>query len=147
MARSTIGRQKLYWQRHSKLIDFGCLDSHQKWPNYRGGVPSVTNDLTQDSAEATREVCGLRWKIEQLHREVKQITGLESGQCRKDRIQCNHITRALPVWVGLTELASQTGKTIYKLKHGLLDHFLFHQPKHPALKMKPAEVLVMSVRL
>jgi len=35
----------------------------------------VTNDLTQDSTEATREVCGFRWKIEQLHRKAKQRTG------------------------------------------------------------------------
>lgn len=37
----------------------------------------VTNDLAQDSTEATQEACGFRWKIEQLHREGKQLTGLE----------------------------------------------------------------------
>jgi hypothetical protein len=51
----------------------------------------VTNDLTQDSTEATQEACGFRWKIEQLHREGKQVTGLERCQCRKARIQRNHI--------------------------------------------------------
>lgn len=35
----------------------------------------VANDPTQDSAEATREVCGFRWKIEHLRREVKQRAG------------------------------------------------------------------------
>ena len=29
------------------------------------------------------DVCGLRWKIEQFHRETKQVTGLEGCQCRK----------------------------------------------------------------
>src|SRR6266852_3859681 len=43
----------------------------------------VTNDLSQDSTEATQEACGFRWKIEQLHREGKQVTGLERCQCRK----------------------------------------------------------------
>ncbi len=38
----------------------------------------VTNDLTQDSTEATQQACGFRWKIEQLHREGKQVTGLEA---------------------------------------------------------------------
>jgi hypothetical protein len=47
----------------------------------------VTNDLTQNSTDDTQKVCVIRWRIEQLHREVKQITGLESCQCRKGRIR------------------------------------------------------------
>lgn len=42
----------------------------------------VTNDITQDSTEATHKTCGFRWKIEQLHREGKQLTGWEKCQCR-----------------------------------------------------------------
>lgn len=98
----------------------------------------VTNDLTQDSTEATQKVCALRWKIEQLHREAKQVTGLENCQCRKARIQRNHIACALLVWVRLTNLASQTGTTLYRLKHGLLDDYLTQQLKEPSLKMKLA---------
>lgn len=95
----------------------------------------VTNDLAQDSAEAAREACGFRWKIEQLHREAKQVTGLEACQCRKARIQRNHIACALLVWVRLTELAAQTGQTIYRLKHGLLRDYLTRQLRNPSLKM------------
>jgi hypothetical protein len=51
----------------------------------------VTNDPAQDSTEATPEVCGFRWKIEQLHRESKQVTGLEHCQCRQARLQRNPI--------------------------------------------------------
>lgn len=58
----------------------------------------VTNDPAQDSTGATQKVCGLRWKIGQLHRESKQLTGLERCQCRKARIQRNHIGCALLVW-------------------------------------------------
>ena len=39
-------------------------------------------------------MCGMRWKIEQFHRELKQTTGIEKNQCRKARIQCNHIACA-----------------------------------------------------
>jgi hypothetical protein len=95
----------------------------------------VTNDLTQDSTEATQEACGFRWKIEQLHREGKQVTGLERCQCRKARTQRNHIGCAFLVWVRLKELATQTGRTIYQLKHGLLDDSLVQQLKKPSLKM------------
>lgn len=95
----------------------------------------VTNDLTQDSTEATQEACGFRWKIEQLHREGKQVTGLERCQCRKARTQRNHIGCAFLVWVRLKELATQTSRTIYQLKHGLLDDYLIQQLKKPSLKM------------
>ena len=88
--------------------------------------------------EATQQVCGFRWKIEQLHREGKQITGLERCQCRKARIQRNHIGCALLVWVRLKDLATQTGQTVYQLKHGLLDDYLCQQLKNPSLEMSLA---------
>ncbi len=43
----------------------------------------ATNDVAQDSTDAVQEVCGIRWKIEEFHRELKQLTGVESCQCRK----------------------------------------------------------------
>jgi hypothetical protein len=95
----------------------------------------VTNDLTQDSTAATQEACGFRWKIEQLHREGKQVTGLERCQCRKARIQRNHIGCAFLVWIRLKELAAKTGRTMYQLKHGLLDEYLIQQLRNPSLKM------------
>lgn len=95
----------------------------------------VTNDLAQDSTEATQKACGFRWKIEQLHREGKQLTGLERCQCRKARIQRNHIGCALLVWVRFKELAAHTGRTMYQLKHGLLDDYLIQQLKNPSLRM------------
>jgi len=95
----------------------------------------VTNDLAQTSTEATQQACGFRWKIEQLHREGKQVTGLEACQCRQARIQRNHIGCAFLVWVRLHSLAQQAGQTIYQLKHGLLDDYLCQQLKSPSLKM------------
>jgi len=95
----------------------------------------VTNDLAQDSTQAAQEACGFRWKIEQLHREGKQLTGLERCQCRKARIQRNHIGCAFLVWVRFKELAAQTGRTMYQLKHELLDEYLIQQLKNPSLTM------------
>jgi hypothetical protein len=95
----------------------------------------VTNDPAADSTDVTQQVCAVRWKIEQLHREGKQLTGLEGCQCRKARIQRNHIACAFLVWVRLKALATQTGQTVYRLKHGLLDDYLVQQLKCPSLKM------------
>lgn len=95
----------------------------------------VTNDPAADTTQATQQVCGFRWRIEQLHREGKQLTGLERCQCRKARIQRNHIACAFLVWARLKEVAAQTGQTVYQLKHGLLDDYLRQQLKNPSIKM------------
>jgi hypothetical protein len=95
----------------------------------------VTNDLAPESTEATQEACGFRWKMEPWHREGKQVTGLERCQCRKARMQRNHIGCALLVWVRLKELAAQPGRTVYQLKHGLLDDDLIQQLRNPSLRM------------
>ncbi len=95
----------------------------------------VTNDQAQDSPEATHQGCGFRWKIEQLHREGTQVTGLERCQCRKARLQRKHIGCAFLVWVRLKALAAHTGRTVYQLKHGLLDDYLIQQLRNPSLRM------------
>jgi len=96
----------------------------------------ATNDLAQDSTQATQEVCGLRWKIEQFHRETKQTTGIEGCQCRLARIQRNHIACAILVWVRLKHLAQETASTIYQLKQGLLGDYLRAQLRSPAIRMQ-----------
>jgi hypothetical protein len=96
----------------------------------------VTNDLTQDSTNDTQQVCAVRWKIEQFHPEVKQTTGIESCQCRKARIQRNHIACALLVWIRLKQIAKATATTVYQLKTRLLSTYLSDQLKSPSLRMK-----------
>ncbi len=95
----------------------------------------VTNDVTQHSTADTQQVCAIRWKIEQLHREVKQVTGLERCQCRTARIQRNHIACAMLVWCRFKELAYQSGRTVYQIKFGQLSDYLIQQLKSPSVKM------------
>jgi hypothetical protein len=45
----------------------------------------VTNDLTQNSTLAAQQESGYRWKVEQFHREEKQLTGIAKCQCRLNR--------------------------------------------------------------
>ncbi len=95
----------------------------------------MTNDLTQDSTQGARKACAVRWKIEEYHRELKQLTGIESCQCRKARIQRNHIACALLVWLRLKDLAYHSGRTIYQIKRGLLHDYLVQQLKKPSIPM------------
>ncbi len=75
----------------------------------------VTNDLSQNDATQVRRECKVRWKIEEFHREIKQLTGIEACQCRKEVIQRNHIGCAMLVWARLKNLAYLTGKNVYDL--------------------------------
>jgi hypothetical protein len=133
-----------YELQHGKKIKLKGFPKDHKVQCFRVEVSThrtdwiVTNDPAAETTEATQEVCGFRWNIEQLHRESKQVTGLESCQCRKARIQRNHIACALLVWVRFKELAAQTSQTVYQLKHGLLDDYLCQQLKNPSLSMSLA---------
>ncbi len=98
----------------------------------------ATNDLSQSDADATIQECKVRWKIEQFHREIKQVTGIGKCQCRKLRAQRNHIACCFQVWVCLTRTARAVGRTIYELKDSLLDDYLRHQLSNPSIIFKTA---------
>ena len=98
----------------------------------------VTNDVSQSSAEAAREECAVRWKVEQFHREVKQTTGIAKCQCRKERAQRNHVGCAILVWVRLKSLADQAGATVYALKRDLLSDYMIEQLRNPSIRMSLA---------
>lgn len=95
----------------------------------------VTNDPAQTSTDATQKVCRIRWKIEQFHRELKQVTGIERCECRKARIQRNHIACAMLVWIRLTGVARNIGQTIYRVKSSLLDRYLCQELRSPTVCM------------
>lgn len=127
--------------RQGKLIKVRGFPKDKKVKLFRVIVSTdkteyvVTNDLTQNSTDDTQQVCAVRWKIEQFHRAVKQTTGIESCQCRKQRIQRNHIACALLVWTRLKQIANATATTVYRLKNRLLSNYLIEQLKSPTLSM------------
>jgi hypothetical protein len=124
-----------------KLIKLRGFPKDQKVKLFRVTVSTnrtdfvVTNDLTQASTNAVQDACGIRWKIEEFHRELKQLTGVEACQCRKARIQRNHIACALLVWCRLKTIAYQSGRTVYQIKYGMLSDYLIAQLKHPSVQM------------
>lgn len=93
----------------------------------------VTNELGQDDTGAAEQESNVRWRIEQFHREAKQLTGLQACQCRRARSQRNHIALALRTWACLKRLAYQTKSTVYQLKQGLLDEYLRRELVQPIL--------------
>ena len=104
-----------------KIIKIKAFPAEKKVKLFRVTVSTdrtdyvATNDISQSSADVAQQVCKIRWKIEEFHREIKQLTGIESCQCRKARLQRNHIACAMLVWLRLKSLAYQTGQTILGL--------------------------------
>ena len=98
----------------------------------------VTNDMAQGSAQGTREVCAVRWKIEESYRDLKQFAGIQQCQCRKARSQRNHIHCALLVWTRLKQPSRQCGKSVPKIKRGLLEQYLVQQLKNLSVSLRRA---------
>ncbi len=95
----------------------------------------ATNDPSQNCSHDTQKVCAMRWYIEQFHREIKQLTGVEKCECRKQRIQRNHIACALLVWVKIKQIAYETKENVYQIKKGLLRQYLVNELKNPSIHM------------
>ena len=138
--------QELNWteteEAQGKLIKINKFPSDKKVKLFRVTVSTnrteyvATNDLTQSVTNQVKSQCRFRWKIEEFHREIKQISGRESCQCRRGRIQTNHIACALLVWSFLKNVAQTVSQTVYQLKANFLADYLSHELKYPSLRLK-----------
>ena len=129
---------------HGKTIKIKGFPKDHKVKLFRVEVSTnrtdwvVSNDLDQDSTQGVQDACALRWKIEQFHRELKQLTGVEKCQCRKARIQRNHIACAVLVWIRLAAIARKACKTVYQIKHDMLSDYLRQELRSPSVCMASA---------
>jgi len=76
----------------------------------------TTSDIQDENA--------VRWQIEQLHRELKQLTGTEQCECRKARSQRNHIACCYHAWLALKVKAQHLGKSLYAVQRDLFSDYL-----------------------
>ena len=94
--------------------------------------------LTLDNVQKESAV---RWQIEQLHRELKQLVGTEKCQCRKARAQRNHLACCYLAWLTLRVHACKVGTTLYtahaNLLWELLRDFLRAQLRQPTITAIP----------
>jgi hypothetical protein len=87
------------------------------------------------TASDIQEENAVRWQIEQLHRELKQLTGTEKCECRHARSQRNHLACCYHAWLTLKVKALQLSKTLYAVRHDLFSDYLraeLRQPRIPA---------------
>lgn len=83
----------------------------------------TTADIQEENAR--------RWQIEQLHRELKQLTGSEKCECRKARSQRNHLACCYHAWLALKVKAKLLGKSLYAVRQDLFTDYLRAELRNP----------------
>jgi hypothetical protein len=135
--------ERLEWSRdellHGKVVKLKTFPGNTKVKLFRVILSTektelvVTNDPSCESTEHAQHESAIRWHIEQFHREIKQVTGIEDCQCRTNRSQRNHICCSLRVWLCLQATAFRTKQTVYAVKQGLLSAYMRQQLHTPSL--------------
>lgn len=88
--------------------------------------PITAHDVQKESA--------VRWQIEQMHRELKQLVGSERCQCRKARSQRNHLACCYQAWLALKLAAKRKLITIYAAHADLWRNYLKQELRNPQIK-------------
>jgi SRSO17 transposase len=95
----------------------------------------ITNCPEKISADLVQQENKVRWNIETMHRELKQLTGIEKCQSRKARSQRNHISYCYQAWFALKKKAKEADITVYAVRNNLFSEYLktvLRQPIIPA---------------
>jgi len=85
------------------------------------------------TAQDVADQNAVRWQIEQLHRELKQLVGSAKCQCRKARSQRNHLACCYLAWVALKVHAQHLAVTLYTARNQVWEAFLRAQLRAPAI--------------
>jgi len=93
----------------------------------------MTNCPEKISVDLVQKENKVRWDIETMHRELKQLTGIEKCQARKARSQRNHISYCYQAWFALKRKAKETGETVYTLHNTLFSDYLKTVLKQPII--------------
>jgi len=110
-----------------QLFKIVATNSDTEWVITNRAPGSIHTQVVQKENQ-------VRWCIEQLHRELKQLTGIERCQCRKQRAQRNHFSCCYHAWFSLKVIAKKLGKTLYQVKHNLWSDYLRNELRNPRIR-------------
>ncbi|HEX2913184.1 MAG TPA: transposase [Chloroflexia bacterium] len=94
---------------------------------------AITNRLDDVDVHFVQDGLKVRWQIEQLHRELKQLIGTENCQCRKQRSQRNHLACCYQAWLSIKVKALQLAKSSYAVVADLWRDYLRAELRHPRI--------------
>jgi hypothetical protein len=87
--------------------------------------PITAQDVQKENA--------VRWQVEQMHRELKQLVGTEKCQCRKARSQRNHMAFCYQAWLAIKVAAKKKSVTLYEAQANLFRGYLRAQLRSPGI--------------
>ncbi len=112
-----------------RLFKVALPDGGIEWVITNGDRPTdtTTHHIQEENA--------VRWQVEQLHRELKQLTGIEGCQCRHARSQRTHIACCYHAWLSLKVIAKRLGggKSMYQVRADLFSDYLRAQLRNPVV--------------
>lgn len=110
---------------HVQLFKLVAPDGNIDWV--------ITNCPEKKTADLVQQENKVRWNIETMHRELKQLTGIEKCQSRKQRSQRNHISYCYSAWFALKRKAKEMEKTVYAVRTELFSEYLKAVLKNPVI--------------
>lgn len=94
----------------------------------------ATNDLNLSSSDI-RRANAKRWKIEEYHRGLKQLCGIEKCQSRTPRSQRTHIFCSIFSFVSLELNRLKQGITWYQAKRQIIQQAITNYLKRPTIRL------------
>lgn len=92
----------------------------------------VTNDFSL-TFQDIQDVAARRWKVEEYHRGLKQISGVEMCQSRTGRSQRTHIFCSILTFLALEKKRIEEGITWYEAKRKIISDALFSYLSSPTI--------------
>lgn len=118
-----------------RLFKIVAPNGDVEWLITNGSHTGQDDDSPRLTAHDVKEKNAVRWHIEQLHRELKQLVGSAKCQCRKARSQRNHLACCYLAWGALKQRARHIQATCYQVKHLLWSDFLKSQLANPTIQV------------
>lgn len=109
-----------------RLFKLVAKDGDIEWVITNSPERPLAAPVVQDAKDG-------RWPVEELHRDLKQLTGSEKCQCRKARSQRTHLACCYQAWLALKVQAKKLAKTLYALKTDLFRDWLRTELRHPQI--------------
>ena len=107
-----------------RLFKLVATDGDTEWVIANGPDETQTTQMVQTKSD-------VRWQIEHLHRELKQLTGSEKCQCRNARAQRTHIACCYAAWVSLKVKAIAMQIRVSAVRTSLFKNWLRAELRSP----------------
>ncbi len=113
-----------------RLFKLVATDGDIEWVIANDPDETQTTQMVQTKSDV-RPKSDVRWQIEQLHRELKQLTGSEKCQCRNARAQRTHSACCYAAWVSLKVKAIAMPTIVSAVRTSLFKNWLRAELRSP----------------